>query len=137
MAQFTAQGRAKLLSNGERSLRLESKDTFPYRRRSVELLRRKLHLHHRSSTELYSYSPSQNRSSRNRNPSTDPPQIVRKGGVHGGIDYEYEEDFDNDELACFRGLVLDLAYRFVFFTFSVHKLTGALKSCNVKPRFHH
>ncbi|XP_031392694.1 uncharacterized protein LOC116204652 [Punica granatum] len=113
MAQFTPQGRVKLLCNGGgRSIVLGSKDPLPHRlRRSVGLHGRK-HRFAGPSAKLNSSSPSSK--SRSRNVSGGKPRDVSEERVHvDGDDSDYDDDElgDDDDLACFRGLVLDLSYR--------------------------
>ncbi|KAK4787859.1 hypothetical protein SAY86_011692 [Trapa natans] len=115
MAQFTAQGRGKLLGNGQvRPVGLGSIDPLPFKLRSVRLHGRKLRFSgpfakiHPSS---HSSSPSKDRS---RNVTGSKPRNVSEESVHvnGDDSYYSDEEFgEEDDLACFRGLVLDLSYR--------------------------
>ncbi|KAK4770137.1 hypothetical protein SAY87_030669 [Trapa incisa] len=115
MAQFTAQGRGKLLGNGQvRPVGLGSIDPLPFKLRSVRLHGRKLRFSgpfakiHPSS---HSSSPSKDRS---RNVTSSKPRNVSEESVHvnGDDSYYSDEEFgEEDDLACFRGLVLDLSYR--------------------------
>lgn len=120
MAQFTAQGRVKLLGNGEvRSVGLGSKDPLPRKLRSVSPHGRKLRssapsakLRSSSPSSSLPTSPSSNEGS--HNVSGGKPRNEGEEGVHvegGDTDYSDDEFGDDDDLACFRGLVLDLSYR--------------------------
>ncbi|WJX77688.1 hypothetical protein P8452_60972 [Trifolium repens] len=124
MAQFIAQGRLKLLFNGENvSPFLENKDPFQFKCRSVQTHKKRSsfkgsssRFHHVSSSYLRSKLKCYNAEAR---PSE---------GVHDEYEYvfHYDDDddddsdsdsdddddvFDGDGLACFRGLVLDISYR--------------------------
>ncbi|XP_030516970.1 uncharacterized protein LOC115730482 isoform X2 [Rhodamnia argentea] len=104
MAQFTAQGTMKLLFNGEgSSFRRGSKDPFRFRLGSVHVRKRRLRFFD-SSAERGSWRRNARAHARSANKHS-------KEGVHGEDD-EYDDEFGvDDELACFRGLVLDLSYR--------------------------
>jgi hypothetical protein len=121
MAQFIAQGRLKLLFNGENvSPFLENKDPFQFKCRSVQTHKKRssfkgssARFHHASSSYLRSKLKCYNAEAR---PSE---------GVHDEYEYvfHYDDDdsdsdsdddgdvFEGDGLACFRGLVLDISYR--------------------------
>lgn len=120
MAQFTAQGRVKLLINGDGvSFGLEPKDPFHFKVRSVQPHKRRLKLSGSSSTRIYSSSSSLNK----------PPNSSAEGHLNGGdesvhhenemADHYFDEDDDDeyarDDLACFRGLVLDISYRSILY----------------------
>ncbi|KAK3446376.1 uncharacterized protein LOC104442799 isoform X1 [Eucalyptus grandis] len=104
MAQFTAQGTMKLLFNGEgRSLRQGSKDPFRFGLGSVHVRKRRLGFFD-SSAEHGSWRRNGRAHAKSANKHSEE-------GVHGEDDgYDGEFGLD-DELACFRGLVLDLSYR--------------------------
>lgn len=106
MAQFTAQGTMKLLFNSEgRSFRQGSKDPFRFRLGSVHVRKRRLGFFD-SSAEHGSWR-------RNTRAHARSAYKHSEEGVHGEDD-EYDDEFRvDDELACFRGLVLDLSYRLV------------------------
>ncbi|XP_030453052.2 uncharacterized protein LOC115674707 isoform X2 [Syzygium oleosum] len=98
MAQFTAQGTMKLLFNGEgRSFRQGSKDPCRFRLGSVHVRKRRLGFFD-SSAEHGPWRRNARAHARSANKHSEE-------GVHG------EDDEYDDELACFRGLVLDLSYR--------------------------
>lgn len=123
MAQFTAQGRVKLLGNGEVwSVGLGSIDPLPYKLRSVWLHGRKFTFSGPSAklhSSSHSSSPSSSASSKDRsgNVTGSKPRNVSEESVHvdgdDDSDYSDEESGEDDDLACFRGLVLDLSYRSV------------------------
>ncbi|XP_030525988.2 uncharacterized protein LOC115737782 isoform X2 [Rhodamnia argentea] len=110
MAQFAAQGRVKLLFNGEgvssSSSALEPKDLFfcnslasaQFRRHGLRFLR--------SASARLSWHPAANESRRLR------AEFARSSAGADSFDYyDYDSDAESDDLACFRGLVLDVAYR--------------------------
>ncbi|KAK7396040.1 hypothetical protein VNO78_16744 [Psophocarpus tetragonolobus] len=122
MAQFTTQGRLKLLFNGEGvSSVLEHKDPFLCKFRSVQTHKRRTR-YTGSSARIYYASTSSLSSKTNRCNAE-----ARLTGGNGSVHEEYEEEeeeydddddddeeedvFDRDGLSCFRGLVLDIAYR--------------------------
>ncbi|XP_020218606.1 uncharacterized protein LOC109801870 isoform X2 [Cajanus cajan] len=96
MAQFTTQGRLKLLFNGEGvSSILEHKDPFLYKCRSVQTHKRRTSGGNGSVHDEYDVDEDED------DDDDDDVEV-----------YEDEEDlFDRDGLSCFRGLVLDIAYR--------------------------
>lgn len=106
MAQFTAQGTMKLLFNGEgRSFRQGSKDPFGFRLGSVHVRKRRL--------GFFDFSAEHGSWRRNGRAHAKSANKHSEEGVHGEDDgYDGEFGLD-DELACFRGLVLDLSYRLV------------------------
>ncbi|XP_027938430.1 uncharacterized protein LOC114192804 [Vigna unguiculata] len=118
MAQFTTQGRLKLLFNGEGvSSILEQKDPFLYKCRSVQTSKRRPRCMG-SSARIYYASKSSlcNRSNRcnARTSSTAGNGSVHDEDEDDDEDDDFDEDddvFDGDGLSCFRGLVLDIAYR--------------------------
>ncbi|QCD97323.1 HNH nuclease [Vigna unguiculata] len=118
MAQFTTQGRLKLLFNGEGvSSILEQKDPFLYKCRSVQTSKRRTRCMG-SSARIYYASKSSlcNRSNRcnARTSSTAGNGSVHDEDEDDDEDDDFDEDddvFDGDGLSCFRGLVLDIAYR--------------------------
>ena len=121
MAQFTAQGRVKLLLfNGDGvSFGLEPKDPFHLKVRSIQPHKRKLKLSG-STTRIYSSSS-----------SNKPTNFSKEGHLYVGdesvyrenevVDHDFDGDDDDDDefvrddLACFRGLVLDISYRSILF----------------------
>ncbi|KAG4912696.1 hypothetical protein GLYMA_19G110300v4 [Glycine max] len=122
MAQFTTQGRLKLLLNGEGvSSVLEHKDPFLYKCRSVQTHKRRTR-YAGSSARIY-YASTSSLSSKSHRCNAEARHTSGNGSVHDEYDdidddededdeEEEEEDvFDRDGLSCFRGLVLDIAYR--------------------------
>lgn len=116
MAQFAAQGRVKLLFNGERvsspssssssAAALESKGWFFCNYlASAQLRRRGLGFLQSSSARL---SPRSAASESRRLRAEFAHSSVEAGSFD---DYDYDSDAESDDLACFRGLVLDIAYR--------------------------
>ncbi|KAF3441219.1 hypothetical protein FNV43_RR15132 [Rhamnella rubrinervis] len=110
MAQFTAQGRVKLLFNGEGvSFGLEPKDPFYKFLRSVQPHKRRLRFSG-STARLYSYL-----SSMNKHNHLTAEARLRAGDESVNRDNEVklddDDEFETDDLACFRGLVLDISYR--------------------------
>ncbi|KAF8043584.1 hypothetical protein BT93_A1799 [Corymbia citriodora subsp. variegata] len=105
MAQFTAQGTMKLLFSGEgRSFRQGSKDPFHFRLGSVHVRKRRVGFFNSSAEEHGPWRRNGRAHARSANKRSEE-------GVHGEDD-EYDGEFGvDDELACFRGLVLDLSYR--------------------------
>lgn len=111
MAQFTVQGRLKLFLNGEGfSFPLEQKDPFHYKFRSVKSQKRKV----RRIGFCSSYSSSK------ANPCNAEELFTFGNGSVYDEDYSDQDDyeFQNDSLACFRGLVLDISYRSLQYLFS-------------------
>ncbi|GAU48464.1 hypothetical protein TSUD_324140 [Trifolium subterraneum] len=126
MAQFIAQGRLKLLFNGESvSPFLENKDPFHFKCRSLQTHKRRSS--YKGSSSFYSSARFRHASSsylRSKlncyNAEARPSE-----GVHDEYEYVFQYDsvddsdseddddhvFDGDGLACFRGLVLDISYR--------------------------
>ncbi|KAF1858776.1 hypothetical protein Lal_00044810 [Lupinus albus] len=104
MAQFTAQGRLKLLFNGGVvSCRLDHKDPFEYKCRSVDKYKRNVRSCGYSSGIYYASSMSMKTNRCN----------VGSHSISGVLDaYDDEDDdmFEDDGLSCFRGLVLDISY---------------------------
>lgn len=109
MAQFTAQGRLKLLFNGDgASFGVETRDPFHYKLgtlRSIQAHRRRLRFL-KSTTRVYSSFSEKKSKLFNVEASLN----VSDEGIHDESG-EYDSDFETDDLACFRGLVLDISYR--------------------------
>ncbi|XP_059647306.1 uncharacterized protein LOC132293726 isoform X2 [Cornus florida] len=120
MAQFTAQGRLRLLYNGDGvSNGLEPRDPFPQNAHYKVLggglrfadvapipfrfFKRDLRFH--GSSNRSSSSSSVNKSSHFNAESR------LNVGNDGIYDDSADSEFERDELACFRGLVLDISYR--------------------------
>ncbi|XP_031255571.1 uncharacterized protein LOC116113567 isoform X1 [Pistacia vera] len=83
MAQFTAQGRLNLLFNGDgASFGVETREPFHFSFSEKQ-------------SRLFNVETSIN---------------VSDAGIHDESE-EYDGDFETDDLACFRGLVLDISYR--------------------------
>lgn len=106
MAQFAAQGRLKLLFNSEWvSFGSEPKDPFV---RSVRIRKTKHGFVGSAGFNSVCRSKKLILRARGRLDAGDK-------GVYGESesdnDYEYDSEFEGDELACFRGLVLDISYR--------------------------
>ncbi|XVF06233.1 hypothetical protein REPUB_Repub06bG0030000 [Reevesia pubescens] len=113
MAQFTLQGRLKLLFHGDG---VEPKDPFHYKLVSnvfggsdglKSLQVDKGRLRFLGSSTRRDYFSSSLKKGRKFN---------AKGSLHvsnGGVydEEDYNSEFETDELACFRGLVLDISYR--------------------------
>ncbi|KAG2686308.1 hypothetical protein I3760_09G001000 [Carya illinoinensis] len=113
MAQFITQGRLKLLFSGDGiSLRFESRDPFHCKLRSVPA-----HMHRvgfLSSTSRFFSSSSSSSSSVNNKLGhfNADARLGDDEAVHdddGNI--HHDDDFERDDLAGFRGLVLDISYR--------------------------
>jgi len=123
MAQFTTQGRLKLLFNGEGvSSILEQKDPFLYKCRSLQTNKRRTRCTGSSARIYYASTSSLGNKSHRCNARTS--SSAGNGRVHDEYDEDEDEDddydededvFDQDGLSCFRGLVLDIAYRLLFF----------------------
>ena len=123
MAQFTTHGRLKLLFNGESvSSRLDRKDPFHYKCRSVQTHKRRIR-YIGSAAGIYHASSSSLRSRTSRCDAEARP-IAGNEVVHDECDDDDDNDEDEDEddddddvfeeddgLSCFRGLVLDISYR--------------------------
>ncbi|KAL9436456.1 hypothetical protein AB3S75_022500 [Citrus x aurantiifolia] len=108
MAQITSQGGLNLLFNGDgSSFGVEPRDPFQYKLgsglRSIEVHKRKLI---RPRSGVWS-SMNKKKSSKF---SVDASLNVSGKGISGESE-EYDSDEEFDELACFRGLVLDISYR--------------------------
>ncbi|XP_062113507.1 uncharacterized protein LOC133824594 [Humulus lupulus] len=113
MAQFTAQGRVKLLFNGGDgvSFGMEPSDPFHFKVRSIQPHKRRLKLSG-STTRLYSSSSSSSFLNKPTDFSSD--DHLNAGDEVAGRGYAEDDDdheFARDELSCFRGLVLDISYR--------------------------
>ncbi|KAJ0103389.1 hypothetical protein Patl1_03817 [Pistacia atlantica] len=110
MAQFTAQGHLKLLFNGDgASFGVETRDPFHYKfrtLRSIQAHRRRLKF--LKSTTIF-YSSFSEKKSRQFN-IVEASINVSDAGIHIESE-EYDCDFETDDLACFRGLVLDISNR--------------------------
>ncbi|OMO98961.1 HNH endonuclease [Corchorus olitorius] len=111
MAQFTPQGRLKLLFHGDG---VEPKDPFHYKLvrnvfggsgglDSLQVHKNRLRFLGFSTTRQY-FSLKKGRAF-NVKARLD----ASDGGIYGEEDYDSE--FETDDLACFRGLVLDISYR--------------------------
>ncbi|XP_014491289.1 uncharacterized protein LOC106753919 [Vigna radiata var. radiata] len=118
MAQFTTQGRLKLFFNGEGvSSILDQKDPFLYKCRSVQTSERKTRCIG-SSARIY-YASTSSLCNKSNRCNAGASSTAGSGSVHHEDDDEDEDDdfdedddvFDGDGLSCFRGLVLDIAYR--------------------------
>ncbi|KAG4938218.1 hypothetical protein JHK84_044471 [Glycine max] len=116
MAQFTTQGRLKLLFNGEgvSSILEHNKDPFLYNKcRSVQTHKRRTTRCIGSSARIYYVSSSL--SNKTHLCNAEAWLTSGNGSVHDEYDDDVEDDdddvFDRDGLSCFRGLVLDIAYR--------------------------
>lgn len=126
MAQFTAQGRLKLLFNGDGvSSRLDHKDPFHFRCRSVQTYKRRVRSSGYSAGFYYaSSSSSSSLSSRTNRCNVEARTTAGTEGVHDEYDdsdYDSDDDvdvFEEDGLSCFRGLVLDISYR-SFLSFNI------------------
>ncbi|KAF9670259.1 hypothetical protein SADUNF_Sadunf13G0049800 [Salix dunnii] len=102
MAQFTAQGRLKLpFNNDGANWKLLGND-FVGGLRSFQTQKRKIRFLGTSGTRLYSAS---SLSKKPKHFYTEASQSV------SDVNDESEKDYERDELACFRGLVLDISYR--------------------------
>lgn len=113
MAQLTAQGRVKSLFHGEGvSFGLEPKDPFHKMLRSIRPHKRRLSFS--GSSRLYSSSSSKLNKhtglSSDARLSAGDESVNREDGVD--VADFYDDEFETDDLACFRGLVLDISYRF-------------------------
>jgi len=119
MAQFTTQGRLKLLFNGEgvSSVLEHNKDPFLYNKcRSVQTHKRRTTRCIGSSARIYYVSSSL--SNKTHLCNAEAWLTSGNGSVHDEYDDDVEDDdddvFDRDGLSCFRGLVLDIAYRSLY-----------------------
>nr|AFK48930.1 unknown [Lotus japonicus] len=125
MAQFTTHGRLKLLFNGEvgSSILEHNKGPFHYKCSRSALTRKRRPTRYMGSSAggILRYATSSMRNKANRC-NAEARFTAGNEGVHdeyeydsdGVEDFDYEDDvfgFDGDGLSCFRGLVLDLAYR--------------------------
>ncbi|KAK7290616.1 hypothetical protein RIF29_05165 [Crotalaria pallida] len=108
MAQFTAQGRLKLLFNGEVvSCRLDHKD--PFHCRSVQTNKRKVMFSNGYSAGIY-FASHRNRNNRCNVGARSGSSVLHE--YDDGDDDDDDDDvFEDDGLSCFRGLVLDISYR--------------------------
>ncbi|CAN0913265.1 hypothetical protein LINGRAHAP2_LOCUS27819 [Linum grandiflorum] len=104
MAQFTTQGRLKFLFNSGgahyKHLGSDSLDGS----KSFQLHKARLRLHAKPGKF---YAQARRGDGRNRDSETD----GTLGLNHDEDEEDYQVEFQTDELACFRGLVLDIAYR--------------------------
>lgn len=105
MAQFTAQGPLKLLFNSD-GLHLKLLGYgFVGGLRSFQLQKRKLR-YIGSRSRLYASSFS--KKSRHFNAEA---TLTGKADSDSDESEDYDGEFETDDLACFRGLVLDISYR--------------------------
>ena len=106
MAQFTVQGRLKLLFNNEGThCKLPGND-FLGGSRSFQTQKRKIRFLGANSTNLYAAS---SLSKKSKHFYTEASQSV----IEASDESEEDDDSERDELACFRGLVLDISYRYL------------------------
>ena len=106
MAQFTAQGRVKLLfNNGGTHCKLLGND-FLGGLRSSQTQKRKISFLGANCTKLYAAA---SLSKKSKHFYTESSQSVSEASDESDEDY----DSERDELACFRGLVLDISYRYL------------------------
>ncbi|KAJ6422642.1 hypothetical protein OIU84_027583 [Salix udensis] len=104
MAQFTVQGRLKLLFNNEGThCKLPGND-FLGGSRSFQTQKRKIRFLGANSTNLYAAS---SLSKKSKHFYTEASRSVSEASDESDED----DDSERDELACFRGLVLDISYR--------------------------
>ncbi|XP_022745168.1 GATA transcription factor 5-like isoform X3 [Durio zibethinus] len=107
MAQFTPQGRLKLLFHGDG---MESKDPFHYKLVSNVFGGsgglKSLQVHNSTTRRLY-FSYSLKKGSKFNAKAC---LNASNEGIYDEADYDSE--FETDDLACFRGLVLDSSYRY-------------------------
>ncbi|XP_027349819.1 uncharacterized protein LOC113861293 isoform X1 [Abrus precatorius] len=119
MAQFTTQGRLKMLFNGEGvpSL-LEHKDPFLYKCRSVQTHKRRTR-YMGSSARIFNASSLSSKTKR-CNAEARPTACNEsvRDEYDDNVDVDDDDDDDDDDdvfggdgLSCFRGLVLDISYR--------------------------
>lgn len=115
----------------------ESKDRLRNNLRSVRTLKRRIPLSG-ASTGL---SPSSSSPSALRKSAQQHDAAMRVGvsgeSVSGDeviVDLDYDYEFETDDLACFRGLVLDISYRLFHFSFNpwVFFLSDVLTLFSVK-----
>ncbi|KAE8729096.1 zeatin O-glucosyltransferase-like [Hibiscus syriacus] len=112
MAQFTTQGRLKLLFHGDG---VEPRDPFHYKLLSIVFggsaglkslqLQKGMFRFLGSTPRKHHFSSLKKRTKFNAKASLD----VSDEGIHD--DDDYDSELEIDELACFRGLVLDISYR--------------------------
>ncbi|CAK7341377.1 unnamed protein product [Dovyalis caffra] len=104
MAQFTAQGRLELLFNNDGAYSKLLGNDFLGGLRSFQAQKRKIRFLVASSSKLYAAA---SLSKKSKHFYTQASQSVSKVNDESDEDHERERD----ELACFRGLVLDISYR--------------------------
>ncbi|KAJ0011029.1 hypothetical protein Pint_33416 [Pistacia integerrima] len=103
MAQFTTQGHLKLLFNG-----VETRDPFQYKfqtLRSIQAHRRRLRFLKSTTRFYYCFSEKKSRLF-----NVEAGINMSDAGIHDESK-EYELILRTDDLACSRGLVLDISYR--------------------------
>ncbi|XP_004493145.1 uncharacterized protein [Cicer arietinum] len=120
MAQFTTQGRLKLLFNGE-----NVKDPFHFKCRSIQTHKRRAsykgsssssssfaRIHYASFSYLRSKTNCCNAAPRSSEGVRDEYEYVcGYDSIDDDDDDEDDDVFEGDGLSCFRGLVLDISYR--------------------------
>ncbi|XP_010257698.1 PREDICTED: uncharacterized protein LOC104597692 [Nelumbo nucifera] len=113
MAQFTAQGGLKLFFNGKGvSFRFDSNDPFHYKGAGrIRFVDARPIQPHNNNTR--SYRSSRVFSSLGKKPSgfSTEERLVADDGGEVDLGFDEDDQFENDELSCFRGLVLDISYR--------------------------
>ncbi|KAH8491324.1 hypothetical protein Peur_065218 [Populus x canadensis] len=102
MAQFTAHGRLKFPFNNDGACWKLLGNDFVGGLRSFQSQKRKIRFLGTSGTRLYAAS---SLSKKPKHFYTEASQSVSE------VNDDSEEDYERDELACFRGLVLDISYR--------------------------
>jgi hypothetical protein len=119
MAQFTAHGRLKFpFNNDGASWKLLGND-FVGGLRSFQNQKRKIRFLGTSGTRLYAAS---SLSKKPKHFYTEASQSVSE------VNDDSEEDYERDELACFRGLVLDISYRYLMSLNPHNSFTSLLAS---------
>ncbi|GAV72695.1 HNH domain-containing protein [Cephalotus follicularis] len=111
MAKFTTNGRLKLLFNGEvASFKVDSKDPFHCKLGGVgglgSIQPHKPSFKFIGSSKKICYFNHKSKHFKNVKARLN----VSDEGIHDE-DEDYDSEFERDDLACFRGLVLDIAYR--------------------------
>lgn len=124
MAQFAAQGRLKLLYNGDGvSFRVEPRDPFGFKLVGIGLgvggLKSSAQVHKKRrvssvGSSIRVYSALKNNKKKSNGLNSEASLYVSDKRICDDDDDDYDSEEENDELACFRGLVLDISYRFSF-----------------------
>lgn len=110
MAQFTAQGRLKLLFFNGDGLSVDAPPSI----NPLHLHKRKISLIGSTNTRVFASSSSSSSSSSKSSSSSNKSKHFGENKSPNVGNYEdilNEQAYESDELSCFRGLVLDISYR--------------------------